>query len=111
MIAAIPVFAATETFVTVDLSFQGDCDETGTAGFYVGGLLHHEEPVSWNASRPLDLLIGGEINTDGPEITLRLTSPERGVVLEIPVPQLEDDPETYTLSAVVAALSSRTSRR
>lgn len=101
VMAALPVAAATETEVHVDLSFQGDCAESGTVGFYVEDVLHHEEAARWSASGRVDVHLIGMVTTDEPEITMRLTSSQRGVVLEAPVRQIEDDPEAYKLDGRV----------
>ncbi len=100
LIGALPVRAAALTEVKVDLSFVGDCHEVGTAGFYVDGVLHHQESVMWGPERPLDLFLFGDINADGPFITLHLSSKDRGTVFEADVPQVVPPfSELYSLDA------------
>jgi hypothetical protein len=100
-LAALPAGAAALTEVHLDLSFRGHCEDSGTLAFYVEGSLRHEESARWGPSRPLRVVSLGDINATGPEITMRLTSSEQGVVLDIAVPQMPDDPELYLLDARV----------
>lgn len=44
--------------------------------------------------------LGGPVNADGPTITLRLSTPDAGTVLETSVPRV-DDPDFYFLAALV----------